>query len=163
MSQQLRGFSECSAKRILGQARKSENRVEKAGRRDYHWKLMERIDRRAIERRESDRRVIERRIAERFTIPLKGKATFPVAGAQDQREIKVKNISAFGIYFIVGLRPDVSDKVTLHLPVKASGGPFEATATVVRVEEVSDNTFGIAGKFEGIPDFGYDRSSDFLL
>jgi len=112
------------------------------------------IDRRAIERRESDRREIERRIAKRFTIPLKGKATFTVAGTQDQREIEVKNISPFGIYFFVGLCPDVSDKVTLHLPVKAPGGPFEATATVVRVEEVSENIFGIAVKFEKIPGFG---------
>ncbi len=101
-----------------------------------------------------DRREIERRIAERFTIPLIGKATFTVAGAQDQREIKVRKISAFGIYFFVDLRPDVSDKVTLHLPVEASGGPFEATATVVRVEEASGNTFGVAGKFGRVPDFG---------
>ena len=115
---------------------------------------MKKIERRGIERRDSDRREIERRIAERFTIPLIGKTTFTVAGAQDQREIKVRNISAFGIYFLVDLRPDVSDKVTLHLPVEASGGPFEATATVVRVEEVSDNTFGVAGKFGRIPDFG---------
>ncbi len=97
-----------------------------------------------------DRREIERRIAERFTIPLIGKATFTVAGAQDQREIKVRNISAFGIYFFVDLRPDVYDKVTLHLP----GGPFEPTATVVRVEEGSDNTFGVAASFEEIPELG---------
>ena len=111
------------------------------------------IDRRAIERRESDRRAIERRIATRFTIPLKGKATFTVAGTQDQREIKVKNISAFGIYFFVDLRPDLSDKVTLHLPIEEAEGPFEATATVVRVEQVSGSTFGVAGKFGRIPDF----------
>ncbi len=116
-------------------------------------------DRRAIEWGKSDRREIKRRIAERFTIPLKGKATFTVAGAQDQREIRVKNISAFGIYFFVDLRPDVSDKVTLHLPVETSDGPVEVTAAVVRVEEVSDKIFGVAGKFEGIPDFGCDRSS----
>ena len=111
------------------------------------------VDRRAIEWGESDRRAIKRRIAERFTIPLKGKATFTVAGTQDQREIKVKNISAFGIYFFVDLRPDVSDKVTLHLPLILSGGPFEATATVVRVEEGSDNTFGVGASFEEFPEF----------
>ncbi len=115
---------------------------------------MKKIDRRAIERRDSERREIERRIAERFTIPLIGKATFTVAGAQDQRDIKVRNISAFGIYFFVDLRPDVSDKVTLHLPVDVSGGAFEATATVVRVEKGSDNTFGVAASFEEIPEFG---------
>ena len=85
---------------------------------------------------------------------LKGKAAFTVAGAQDQREIKVSNISAFGIYFLVDLRPDVSDKVTLHLPVNLSGDPFEPTATVVRVEEGSDNTFGVAARFEEILEFG---------
>ncbi len=115
---------------------------------------MEKTDRRAIERRDSERRHIERRIAERFTLPLKGKATFTVAGAQDQREIRVKNISAFGIYFLVDLRPDVSEKVTLHLPVNLSGSPFEPTATVVRVEEGSDNTFGVAASFEEILEFG---------
>jgi len=115
---------------------------------------MKKIDRRAIERRDSDRREIERRIAERFTIPLIGKATFTVAGAQDQREIKVRNISALGIYFLVDLRPDIYDKVTLHLPVNASGGPFDPTATVVRVEEGSDNTFGVAASFEEIPELG---------
>ncbi len=116
--------------------------------------LMKKNDRRAIERRDSDRREIERRIAERFTIPLIGKATFTVAGAQDQRDITVKNISAFGLYFFVDLRPDVSDKVTLHLPVNLSGDPFEPTATVVRVEEGSDNTFGVAASFEEILEFG---------
>lgn len=101
-----------------------------------------------------DRRAIERRIAERFTLPVIGKATFTVAGAQDQREIKVRNISAFGIYFLVDLRPDVSEKVTLHLPVNLSGSPFEPTATVVRVEEGSDNTCGVAAMFEEILEFG---------
>jgi len=111
--------------------------------------LMKKIDRRAIERRDSDRREIERRMAERFTRPLMGKATFTVAGAQDQREIKVRNISAFGIYFLVDLRPDVYDKVTLHLPVDVP-----VTATVVRVEEGSDNTFGVGASFEEIPELG---------
>ncbi len=148
-SQQLRGFSEFSVKGILGQVRKSENRLEKTVRGIMIGKLMKKID-----RRDTDRRDINRRIAERFTLPLKGKATFTVAGAQDQREITVKNISAYGAYFSANLRPDVSDSVTLHLPVEASDGPFEATATVVRVEEVSENIFGIAVKFEKIPDFG---------
>jgi hypothetical protein len=148
-SQQLRGFSEFSVKGILGQVRKSENRLEKTVRGIMIGKLMKKID-----RRDTDRRDINRRIAERFTLPLKGKATFTVAGAQDQREITVKNISAYGAYFSANLRPEVSDSVTLHLPVEASDGPFEATATVVRVEEVSENIFGIAVKFEKIPDFG---------
>ena len=43
--------------------------------------------------------------------------------------------------------PIVSDKVTLLLPIEESEGWFEATAIVVRVEEASENTFGIAVKF----------------
>ena len=40
-SQQLRGFSECSVKGILGQVRKPENRLEKTVPRDYHWTINE--------------------------------------------------------------------------------------------------------------------------
>ena len=141
-------------KGILGQAKKSENRLETTVRGVMIGKLMEKIDRRKIARRDADRREIDRRVAERFTIPFKGTVIFTVGDAQDQREITVKNISAYGAYFSANLRPDVSDSVTLHLPVEASDGPFEATATVVRVEEVSENIFGIAVKFEKIPDFG---------
>ncbi len=148
-SQQLRGFSEFSVKGILGQVRKSENRLEKTVRGIMIGKLMKKID-----RRDTDRRDINRRIAERLIIPLKGTVIFTVGDAQDQREITVKNISAYGAYFSANLRPEVSDSVTLHLPVEASDGPFEATATVVRVEEVSDNTFGVAGRFERIPELG---------
>ena len=129
----------------MGQARKSENRLETTVRGVMIGKLMEK----------TDRRKIDRRIAERFTLPLKGKATFTVADAQDQREITVKNISAYGAYFLTDLRPDVSHRVILHLRIEESGGPFfEATAIAVRVEQASENTFGIAVKFEKIPDFG---------
>jgi len=148
-SQQLRGFSECSVKGILGQAKTSENRLETTVRGGMIGKLMEKIDRRKIDRRE-----IDRRIAERLIIPLKGTVIFTVGDAQDQREITVKNISAYGAYFSANLRPDVSDRVTLLLPLEEPEGSFEATAIVVRVKEVSENTFGIAVKFEKIPDFG---------
>ena len=139
---------------ILGQAKKSENRLETTVRGVMIGKLMEKIDRRKIARRDADRREIDRRVAERFTIPFKGTVIFTVGDAQEQREITVKNISAYGAYFSANLSPDVSDQVTLQLPIEASDGPFEATATVVRVEEVSENTFGIAVKFEKLPDFG---------
>ena len=94
-----------------------------------------------------DRMGINQRVAERFTLPVKGTAVFTVGGAQDQREITVKDISASGAYFSANLCPDVSDKVTLLLPIEESEGWFEATAIVVRVEEASENTFGIAVKF----------------
>ena len=52
------------------------------------------------------------------------------------------------------LRPEVSDIVTLHLPIGEGEGSFEATATVVRVEDDSKDRFGIAVTFKKIPDFG---------
>ena len=115
---------------------------------------MEKIDRRKDDRRETDRREVERRIAERFKIPLKGTVVFTVGGKKDKRDITVRNISAYGAYFMADLRPDVSDKVTLHLPIEKGEGSFEATATVVRVEDDSENRFGIAVSFEKIPEFG---------
>ncbi len=97
---------------------------------------------------------MDRRIAERFKIPLKGTVVFTVKGAKDERDITVRNISAYGAYFMADLRPDVSDKLTLHLPIEQAEGSFEAEATVVRVEDDSNNRFGIAVAFEKIPDFG---------
>ena len=112
-------------------------------------KIVEKSDRRDVDRRE-----VERRIAERFKLPLKGTVVFTVKGAEDEREVTVRNISAYGAYFMADLRPDVSDKVTLLLPIEEAEGSFEATATVVRVEDDSKNRFGIAVTFEKIPDFG---------
>ncbi len=117
-------------------------------------KIVEKSDRRTENRRATDRREVERRIAERFKLPLQGIVVFTVGGKEDKRDITVRNISAYGAYFTADLRPDVSDKVTLHLPIEEDEGSFEATATVVRVEDDSDNRFGIAVTFEKIPDFG---------
>ncbi len=131
-------------KGVLGQAKKSENKLETTVRGVMIGKLMDKIDQREV----------NRRVTERFTLPLKGTAVFTVGGAQDQREITVKDISASGAYFSANLCPDVSDKVTLLLPIEESEAWFEATAIVVRVEEASEKTFGIAVKFEKLPDFG---------
>ena len=117
-------------------------------------KSMEKIDRRTENRREADRREVERRIADRFKLPLKGTVVFTVGGKKDKRDITVRNISAYGAYFLADLCPDVSDKVTLLLPIEEDEGSFEATATVVRVEDDSKDRFGIAVTFEKIPDFG---------
>ena len=123
-------------------------------------KIMEKIDRRKVGRRETDRREVDRRIAERFKLPLKGTVVFAVGGKfwrrgkEKKRDITVRNISAYGAYFTADLRPAVSNQLTLHLPIEQAEGSFEAAATVVRVEDDSDNRFGIAVAFEKIPDFG---------
>ena len=115
---------------------------------------MEKIDRRKDNRREADRREVERRITERFKLPLKGTVVSTIEGKEDKRDITVRNISAYGAYFMADLRPEVSDIVTLHLPIGEGEGSFEATATVVRVEDDSKDRFGIAVTFKKIPDFG---------
>ena len=116
--------------------------------------MIKKIDRRKDTRRDTDRREVERRIADRFKLPLQGTVVFTVDGKEDKRDLTIRNISAYGAYFVTDLRPEVSDTVTLHLPIAEAGGSFEATATVVRVEDDSKDHFGIAVTFEKIPDFG---------
>ncbi len=116
-------------------------------------RVIKKIDRRKDNRRETDRREVERRIADRFKLPLKGTVVFDVGGKEEKRDLTVRNISAYGAYFVSDLRPEVSDTVTLHLPIGEGEGSFEATATVVRVEDVEDRV-GIAVSFEKLPDFG---------
>ena len=115
---------------------------------------MEKTDQGQVDRREADRRAKARRIAERLKLPLKGIAVFTVEGKEDKRDITVRNINAFGAYFTAHLRPDVSDKVILHLPIGESEDSFKATSTVVRVEDDSENLVGIAVTFERFPDVG---------
>ncbi len=115
-------------------------------------RILEKSDRRKGDRRGTVRRVLEQRIAERLKLPLKGTVVFMVGGKEDEREIVVRNISAYGAFFIADLRPDVSSKVTLNLPLEEAGGSFQALAAVVRVEDDSDNRFGIAVTFETRPD-----------
>ena len=115
---------------------------------------MEKIDRRVTDRRADDQGQIDRRVADRFSLPLKGTAMFTIGGVQDERDITTKTISAYGAYFESALRPDVSATVLIRLPIEQSEGRFEAKATVVRVEQLSKNTFGIAIKFQEILDFG---------
>ena len=114
---------------------------------------MKKIDRRDTERRADDRRLIERRVVERFSMPLKGKAVFEVGSAQDESEIMTRNINAYGAYFESSLQPSVSGSVKIFLPIEQAEGPFEVSATVVRVDQLAENLFGIAIEFDEIPDF----------
>ncbi len=85
---------------------------------------MEKVDRRKDERRGTVRRELDQRIADRLKLPLKGSVVFTVEGAKDERDITVRDISAFGTYFIADFRPDVSEEITLHLPLEEAGGSF---------------------------------------
>jgi len=130
-----------------------ENRLTNDTSRRYDEVLMKKIDRRKENRRDADRREVERRIADRFKLPLKGTVVFDIEGKEEKRDLTIRNISAYGAYFVSDLRLEVSDTVTLHLPIGKGEGSFEATATVVRVEDTEDRV-GIAVSFEKLPDFG---------
>ncbi len=107
-----------------------------------------------IDRRDIDnRRQIIQRAAERLALPLKGTAVFNIGGQVHQREITTRDISAYGVYFLTDFRPNSSDSVVIRLPIEEDEGPFEATGTVVRVEQISKNNFGIAVKFNTLPNF----------
>ncbi len=115
---------------------------------------MEKSDRRHDDRRGAIRRKLERRIADRLKLPLKGTVVCMVEGIEDERDIIVRNISAYDAYFMADLRPKVSDRVILHLPLEEAEGSFKAIATVIRVEDASDNRFGIAVTIERLPASG---------
>jgi hypothetical protein len=110
-------------------------------------------DRRSDNRRSDDRRQVVQRNAERLPLEIKGTAVLNTGGQAHQREITTKDISAYGVYFLTDLRLNSSDTVVVHLPMEEDEDPFEATGTVVRVEEISENSFGIAVKFETTPNF----------
>ena len=84
---------------------------------------------------------------------IKGTAVLNTGGQSYQRKITTKDISAYGVYFFTDLRLSSSDSVVVRLPIEEDESPFEATGTVVRVDQVSENNFGIAVKFDTTPEF----------
>jgi len=98
-----------------------------------------------------DRRQIIRRAAERVALPLKGTAFIEIEGEQHEREIITKDLSVNGVYFLTDLSPRPSDRVSIRLPLVEGEASFEAAGTVVRVEIVSENSFGVAVKFDESP------------
>jgi len=112
-------------------------------------KLLKNLDRRGID----NRRQFIQRAAERLALRLKGTAILNTGGQSYQREITTRDISAYGVYFLTDLRPSSSDSVVIRLPIEEDEGPFEATGTVVRVEQISKNNFGIAVHFDTAPNF----------
>lgn len=111
--------------------------------------LLQNIDRRELE----NRRQRNQRAAERLALSLKGTTVINIGGQSHQREITTRDISAYGVYFLTDLRPSSSDSVVIRLPIEEDEGPFEATGTVVRVEHISKNKFGIAVRFDTVPIF----------
>jgi hypothetical protein len=112
-------------------------------------KLLKKLDRRGID----NRRQTIQRVAERIPLQLKGTAVFHTGGQSQTRDITTRDISAYGVYFFTDFRPNSSDSVVVNLSIEEDEGPFEATGSVVRVDQIAENNFGIAVKFNTAPNF----------
>ncbi len=111
---------QCAPRRKENRERRkgSASKVDTTVRGGMMTRILEKSDRRHDDRREAIRRELEQRIADRLELPLKGTVVFIVEGIEDERDILVRNISAYDAYFMADLRPNVSDKVILHLPLR---------------------------------------------
>lgn len=105
----------------------------------------------------------DKREATRLRIPLEGTATLysresnlPIP--KNQLEVTAKDITRFGGYFLTTNCPEVGDKVKFLLrgsfDSKDSKIVFEATGTMVRVDEPSQGAHGFAVQFEDAPKAG---------
>ena len=95
-----------------------------------------------------DRRENERRAIERVALSLKGIAVLDIGGQRYEREVTTKDLSVEGAYFWTDLCPSPSDRVSLRLTLVEREALFEASGKVVRVDPISENSFGVAVKFD---------------
>ena len=98
----------------------------------------------------------ERRAFDRVSLPFEGRVTF---GSQEQElraDIRTKNISPAGGYFIADDCPAIGAQVELYLRWLPEKEDPEITLTlkgvVLRVDHQDDKGCGFAVKFEGTPD-----------
>ncbi|MDA2938528.1 PilZ domain-containing protein [Acidobacteria bacterium AH-259-A15] len=89
----------------------------------------------------------ERRAPKRIAVQLEGTVTF-------DREVTVKNISAYGAYFETDICPDITESVRIRMQLEDSEAPFEVVGTVIRVDQLSKKKYGCTVKFEEAPDLG---------
>ncbi|MDA2934343.1 PilZ domain-containing protein [Acidobacteria bacterium AH-259-D05] len=95
-----------------------------------------------------------KRTAKRFGVQATGTVTFSSEGEEWKRKARSRDISASGAYLVTDLRPPVGESVRIHLQLEESDAPFEAVGTVVRVDDLPEDEYGFAVKFEQITDLG---------
>lgn len=81
--------------------------------------------------------------------------SFNVQDRNVQTGILSKNLGAHGAYFWTDVCPKIGDYVKVELvltsePDEKSG--FEEFGTVLRVDEVSEEKYGVAVQFDAVPD-----------
>ena len=94
----------------------------------------------------------EQQAAEQFSINFQGIATIDVGGKEEKKEITVKHISAFSVYFESEFCPEVTDTVRIDVQLEESEPSFQAVGTVIQVDQL-ENTYGCTLKFEEVPNF----------
>ncbi len=95
----------------------------------------------------------DRREFKRLRLPFRGTATFSGHG---QKEVEAKNISVASAYLIVDTCLSIGEAVKLLMrwPPEDNqpGVILKADGTVLRVEQLSEKTWGCVVKFEKMPD-----------
>ncbi|MEE8349557.1 MAG: LuxR C-terminal-related transcriptional regulator [Acidobacteriota bacterium] len=97
----------------------------------------------------------EERVAKRLGVELSGTATFTTFGRSVESRIKVKNLSADGVYVLSGATPEMDDVVKIRIHQETPRLLFEAEGKVTRVDQLDEDERGIAIQFQNIPDLDH--------
>ncbi len=95
----------------------------------------------------------EKRGFKRLALPFKGTARFSTHG---EREVVAKDVSAGSAYLIVTTCPDIGEQVTLLMrwppEQEHQGIVLDGDGEVLRVDKLSDGSWGCVVKFPDPPD-----------
>lgn len=98
---------------------------------------------------------IEKRAAPRIDAQFPGRVTSGAEGELRERTVLIRNINAYGAYLLANTFLSVGDRVGLYLQrvpaLEPEGTAFEVSGTILRVDQLSAETCGLAVKFEELP------------
>ena len=91
----------------------------------------------------------------RIEVQMTGKAILNSQGKESKMEVRAKNISAWGAFYLTDSRPSSGDEVELQLgwapEDKQAQIAFKAHGIIVRVEVLPGEGYGFAVEFADIP------------
>ncbi|MEE8349171.1 MAG: LuxR C-terminal-related transcriptional regulator [Acidobacteriota bacterium] len=97
----------------------------------------------------------EGRSSKRLDVELNGTALFTIFGRPVESQIRVRDLSAHGVYVLSGAAPEVGDTVEISLHQETPKLVFEAEGAVTRVDQLAEDERGIAIHFQNIPDLDH--------
>ncbi|MGI8782628.1 MAG: hypothetical protein ACR2L2_03120 [Acidobacteriota bacterium] len=96
-----------------------------------------------------DQAIKDKRGSWRLDLAIEGTARLiGTDGLELDRKIITKNVSGGGTYALSDSSCEIGDQFVLWLPVGGDGDSQTAIGTVLRVEQVSEDTYGFAVRFE---------------